>query len=69
VPWFNGLSGAGKSTLAQAAEEQLHQRGCSTFVLGGDNERCGLSSNLGLSEDDRRENIRRIGEAAKVKEK
>jgi len=66
VLWFTGLSGAGKSTLAHAVEEQLHQRGCRTFVLDGDNIRCGLSSNLGFSEDDRRENIRRIGEAAKL---
>jgi adenylylsulfate kinase len=66
VLWFTGLSGAGKSTLAHAVEEQLHQRGCRTFVLDGDNVRHGLSSNLGFSEDDRRENIRRIGEAAKL---
>lgn len=49
-----------------AVEEQLHQRGCRTFVLDGYNVRHGLSSNLGFSEDDRRENIRRIGEAAKL---
>jgi adenylylsulfate kinase len=66
VLWFTGLSGAGKSTLAHAVEEQLHQMGCRTFVLDGDNVRHGLSSNLGFSEDDRRENIRRIGEAAKL---
>lgn len=66
VLWFTGLSGAGKSTLAHAVEEQLHQRGCRTFVLDGDNVRHGLSSNLGFSEGDRRENIRRIGEAAKL---
>lgn len=66
VLWFTGLSGAGKSTLAHAVEEQLHQRGCRTFVLDGDNVRHGLSSNLGFSEEDRRENIRRIGEAAKL---
>lgn len=66
VLWFTGLSGAGKSTLAHAVEEQLHQRGCRTFVLDGDNVRHGLSSNLGFSEVDRRENIRRIGEAAKL---
>jgi len=66
VLWFTGLSGAGKSTLAHAVEEELHQRGCRTFVLDGDNVRHGLSSNLGFSEDDRRENIRRIGEAAKL---
>lgn len=66
VLWFTGLSGAGKSTLAHAVEEELHQRGCRTFVLDGDNVRHGLSSNLGFSEVDRRENIRRIGEAAKL---
>lgn len=66
VLWFTGLSGAGKSTLAHAVEESLHQKGCRTFVLDGDNVRHGLSSNLGFSEADRRENIRRIGEAAKL---
>jgi adenylylsulfate kinase len=66
VLWFTGLSGAGKSTLAHSVEEELHQRGCRTFVLDGDNVRHGLSSNLGFSEEDRRENIRRIGEAAKL---
>jgi adenylylsulfate kinase len=66
VLWFTGLSGAGKSTLAHAVEEVLYQRGCRTFVLDGDNVRHGLSLNLGFSEDDRRENIRRIGEAAKL---
>jgi adenylylsulfate kinase len=66
VLWFTGLSGAGKSTLAHAVEEELYQQGCRTFVLDGDNVRHGLSSNLGFSDDDRRENIRRIGEAAKL---
>jgi len=66
VVWFTGLSGAGKSTLAHAFEEFLHQRGCRTFVLDGDNVRHGLSSNLGFDEPDRKENIRRIGEAAKL---
>jgi len=66
VLWFTGLSGAGKSTLAHAVEEQLHQFGCHTYVLDGDNVRHGLSSNIGFSEEDRRENIRRIGEAAKL---
>jgi len=64
--WFTGLSGSGKSTLARAVEKTLHQRSYRTFVLDGDNVRHGLSSNLGFSEDDRRENIRRIGEAAKL---
>lgn len=66
VLWLTGLSGAGKSTLAHAVEEQLYQRGCRTFVLDGDNVRYGLSSNLDFSEEGRRENIRRIGEAAKL---
>jgi len=64
--WFTGLSGAGKSTLAHTVEEQLHQLGCRTFVVDGDNVRHGLSSNLGFSEGDRRENIRRIGEVGKL---
>ena len=66
VLWFTGLSGSGKSTLAHAVEQKLYERGCRTFVLDGDNVRHGLSSNLGFSEDDRKENIRRIGEAAKL---
>lgn len=66
VIWFTGLSGSGKSTLAHAVEEELYQHGCRTFVLDGDNVRHGLSSNLGFSDEDRRENIRRIGEAAKL---
>ena len=66
VPWFTGLSGAGKSTLAHALEEALCRRDCRTFVLDGDNVRHGLCSNLGFSEDDRHENIRRIGEVAKL---
>jgi len=66
VLWFTGLSGSGKSTLAHAVEKKLHERGCRTFVLDGDNVRHGLSSNLSFSEEDRKENIRRIGEAAKL---
>jgi adenylylsulfate kinase len=66
VLWFTGLSGSGKSTLAHAVEEKLHQQGYRTFVLDGDNVRHGLSSNLGFSEADRKENIRRIGETAKL---
>ena len=66
VVWFTGLSGSGKSTLAHALEDALHQKGCRTFVLDGDNVRHGLSSNLTFSEEDRKENIRRIGEAAKL---
>jgi adenylylsulfate kinase len=66
VIWFTGLSGAGKSTLAHAVEEELHQAGCRTIVLDGDNVRHGLCSDLGFSIEDRRENIRRITEAAKL---
>lgn len=66
VIWFTGLSGSGKSTLAHAVEEQLHQRGCRTFVLDGDNVRHGLCGDLGFSDKDRQENIRRIGEMAKL---
>ena len=66
VLWFTGLSGAGKSTLAHAVEQRLFQTGCRTFVLDGDNVRHGLSANLGFSDQDRQENIRRIGEAAKL---
>jgi adenylylsulfate kinase len=66
VIWFTGLSGSGKSTLAHSVEEELHRLGCRTYVLDGDNVRHGLSSNLSFSDDDRKENIRRIGEAAKL---
>ena len=66
IIWFTGLSGAGKSTLAHAVEERLHQLACRTFVLDGDNIRQGLSADLGFSEQDRRENIRRIAEVAKL---
>ncbi len=66
ILWFTGLSGAGKSTLAHAVEEKLHQLGCSTFVLDGDNVRHGLCGDLGFSTDARNENIRRVGEVAKL---
>lgn len=66
IIWFTGLSGAGKSTLAHAVEEQLHQLGCRTFVLDGDNVRHGLCGDLGFSSQDREENIRRVGEVAKL---
>ncbi len=66
IIWFTGLSGSGKSTLAHAVEESLHQRGCRTFVLDGDNVRHGLCGDLGFSVKDRQENIRRIGEMAKL---
>lgn len=64
--WFTGLSGSGKSTLAHAVEERLHQAGCRTFVLDGDNVRHGLCADLGFSDVARKENIRRVGEAAKL---
>lgn len=66
ILWFTGLSGSGKSTLAHALEEQLHQMGCRTFVFDGDNVRHGLNKNLGFSKEDRKENIRRIGEMCKL---
>ena len=66
ILWFTGLSGAGKSTLAHAVEEELHQMGCRTFVLDGDNMRHGLCGDLGFSNEDRIENIRRVGEVAKL---
>ncbi len=66
ILWFTGLSGAGKSTLAHAVEERLHQRNSRTFVLDGDNVRHGLCGDLGFSDEDRQENIRRIGEVAKL---
>jgi adenylylsulfate kinase len=66
ILWFTGLSGAGKSTLAHAVEEELHQRECRTFVLDGDNVRHGLCTDLSFSDEDRKENIRRIGEVAKL---
>lgn len=66
IVWFTGLSGAGKSTLAHAVEEKLHQLGCRTFVLDGDNVRHGLCGDLGFSDQNRVENIRRVGEVAKL---
>lgn len=66
ILWLTGLSGAGKSTLAHAVEDRLHFLGCRTYVLDGDNVRHGLCGDLGFSDDDRRENIRRIGEMAKL---
>jgi len=64
--WFTGLSGSGKSTLAHAVENALAARGSHTYVLDGDNVRFGLNKNLGFSPEDRTENIRRIGEVAKL---
>lgn len=66
VLWFTGLSGSGKSTLAHAVEERLHQMQCRTFVFDGDNVRHGLCSDLGFGEEDRKENIRRIGEMTRL---
>lgn len=64
--WFTGLSGAGKSTIAQAVNLALYQRGLQSYVLDGDNIRHNLCSDLGFSQEDRSENIRRIGEVAKL---
>lgn len=66
ILWFTGLSGSGKSTLAHAVEERLYEMMCRTFVLDGDNIRHGLCGDLGFSDEDRVENIRRIGEVAKL---
>lgn len=66
VLWFTGLSGSGKSTLANTVEERLHSLGVSTFLLDGDNLRHGLNKDLGFGESDRKENIRRVGEVAKL---
>ena len=66
ILWFTGFSGSGKSTLAHAVEAELYKIGASTFVLDGDNVRHGLCSDLGFSDDNRIENIRRIGELAKL---
>ena len=64
--WFTGLSGSGKSTVAVAVEKALWDRGVRTYILDGDNVRHGLNANLGFSPEDRTENIRRIGEVAKL---
>ncbi len=64
--WFTGLSGSGKSTIAVALEKALHEMGKLSYRLDGDNVRHGINKNLGFSEDDRKENIRRIGEVAKL---
>ena len=66
VIWMTGLSGSGKSTLAKGLEAKLHQDGILTKLLDGDNLRTGLNKNLGFSEEDRTENIRRVAEAAKL---
>lgn len=64
--WFTGLSGSGKSTLAHALEERLFNMGIRSYVLDGDNIRSGLNNDLGLNPKDRKENIRRIAEVAKL---
>ena len=64
--WFTGLSGSGKSTLAVALEQALYERGHLSYRLDGDNIRLGINKNLGFSAEDRAENIRRIGEIAKL---
>ena len=64
--WFTGLSGSGKSTLAHAVEARLYSCGVRSYVLDGDNVRCGLNKDLSLSPEDRKENIRRVAETAKL---
>lgn len=64
--WFTGLSGSGKSTLANALEAALYEQGIHTYLLDGDNVRHGLNANLGMSDADRAENIRRVSEVAKL---
>ena len=66
VLWFTGLSGSGKSTIASALETRLHERGIRTYILDGDNVRHGLNSDLGFTDADRIENIRRVSEVAKL---
>jgi bifunctional enzyme CysN/CysC len=66
VLWFTGLSGSGKSTIANLVEKKLHASGKHTFLLDGDNVRHGLNKDLGFTEADRIENIRRVGEVAKL---
>jgi adenylylsulfate kinase len=66
ILWYTGLSGSGKSTIANEVEKKIFESGYHTYVLDGDNIRFGLNSNLGFSPEDRTENIRRIGEVAKL---
>ena len=66
VLWFTGLSGSGKSTIANAVDQLLHQMGAHTYLLDGDNVRHGLNGDLGFSDADRVENIRRIGEVSNL---
>lgn len=64
--WFTGLSGSGKSTVANSLDKRLNETGIATYLLDGDNVRCGINSDLGFSIEDRTENIRRIGEIGKL---
>ena len=64
--WFTGLSGSGKSTVAMSVEREVHKRGILCRILDGDNIRSGINNNLGFSQEDRRENIRRIAEVGKL---
>ena len=66
ILWFTGLSGSGKSTIASAVEQKLFESGLHTYLLDGDNVRHGLNVDLGFSDNDRVENIRRIGEISKL---
>ena len=66
IIWFTGLSGSGKSTIACALEKRLHELSAQTYILDGDNMRYGLNSDLGFTSEDRKENIRRIGEVSKL---
>lgn len=66
VLWFTGLSGSGKSTLAGEVEHRLHRAGFKTYLLDGDNVRTGINNDLGFSPSDRHENVRRVGEVARL---
>jgi len=66
ILWYTGLSGSGKSTIANKVEEKMFDMGFHTYILDGDNVRMGLNKGLGFSDDDRKENIRRIGEVSKL---
>ncbi|MEO2267709.1 adenylyl-sulfate kinase [Pseudoalteromonas sp. YIC-656] len=66
ILWFTGFSGSGKSTIAGALENKLHELGHKTYLLDGDNVRHGLCGDLSFSDEDRKENIRRVGEASKL---
>jgi adenylyl-sulfate kinase len=66
IIWLTGMSGSGKSTIANILDKYLHEGGFHTYILDGDNVRSGLNKNLGFSDEDRKENIRRISEVAKL---